>query len=528
MIATVDEATLQAQVSGRSKAVLALAFALGAAILLAAILVPAQLPFVDFPQHVALLSRWTHAGQAAWGLPPIFELNLATPYVLAYAVAYVLSPILGDELAIRVVLAAGLVGLPAATWLLLRAFGRPTELCLAVFPVALSWLVYRGWYPFVVGLPLVVAGLATARYVTVNGRGRDVVILAAIALATLATHALAFALLAAGVVLVAAWGPGRRAALVRVAAGLAPAVVLALGWVVLRGDPLHPEPRPILFGPLSRRLDFARILFGAASDDPRVIVVVVALVAVLVAALVLTVLEIRGDRPRDILRRWFASRGPLLPVFAGAALASLLLPETLFDVYGIWPRAVPIAFILGLGLLPWPGRDRARTGLTVGLATVAVIATGTGLVQALTFSAESAGIREIVKALPPGARIFAEAPTDASNVGGLRVYRHIAGYYVAAQGGEMNDDFSLYPYQIVTRVEPGSTRYPMRDFEVYLFRASPECPVPPADRPIGDEIATIGDWSAYEIIDDPARPGPTAWDLPCYDRPDGGSAPSDP
>jgi hypothetical protein len=528
MIGIVDEAALQTDATGRSKAVLAVAFALGAAILLAAILVPAQLPFVDFPQHVALLSRWTHAGEAVWGLPPIFELNLATPYVLSYAIAYLLSPILGDELAIRVVLAAGLVGLPAATWLLLRAFGRPTELCLAVFPVALSWLVYRGWFPFVVGLPLAVAALAVARYVVVHGRTRDVVILAILAFATLATHALAFALLAAGVALVAVAGPSRLAALVRVGAALAPAVIVALAWVVLRGDPLHPEPRPILFGPLTRRLDFAKILFGAASDDPRVLVVVACLAVVLVAALVLVFLEVRGDRPRDVLRHWFTSRLALIPVFLGAALASLLLPETLFDVYGIWQRAVPMAFVLGLGLLPWPGRDRVRTGLTVALAVVAVVATGTGLVQGLTFSQESTGIREIIKAFPPGARIFAEAPTDASNVGGLRVYRHIAGYYVAAQGGEMNDDFSLYPYQIVTRVEPGSTRYPMRDYEVYLFRASPECPAPPPDRPIGRELARIGEWSAYEIIDDPARPGPTAWDLPCYDRPDGGDAPSDP
>ncbi|HEY4633940.1 MAG TPA: hypothetical protein VIH00_08505, partial [Candidatus Limnocylindrales bacterium] len=208
-----------AWLSGRTVALL---FVLGAAGLLAAVLIPAQLPFVDMPQHYALLARWTHAGQAAWGLPPTFELNLATPYVLGYAVAYLLSPLLGEELAIRVVLAAGLVALPAAAWLFLRAFDRPTELCLAAFPVALSWLVFRGWFPYVIGLPLALVAFAIARHVALHGRRRDIAILGIIALVALATHALIFVLTAAGALLVAIGGPGRRHAVVRTAIAVAP------------------------------------------------------------------------------------------------------------------------------------------------------------------------------------------------------------------------------------------------------------------------------------------------------------------
>jgi hypothetical protein len=58
----------------------------------------------------------------------------------------------------------------------------------------------------------------------------------------------------------------------------------------------------------------------------------------------------------------------------------------------------------------------------------------------------------------------------------------------------------------------------MGTFDLYLFRASPSCPEPPADRPLGRELARVGGWRAYEVAHDPARPGPTAYDLPC-DRP---------
>lgn len=496
----------------------ALLFALGALGLVAAVMLPAQLPFVDMPQHFALLARWTHAGEAAWALPPTFELNLATPYVLAYAAAYVLAPVVGEETAVRLVLAAGLVALPATTWLLLRAFGRPTELCLAAFPVALSWLVFRGWFPYVVGLPIAVAAYAVARAITLDRRPRDIVLLGLLALVALATHALIFVLLAGGSMLVALGGPGRVAAVTRVGAALAPAAVIGLAWAVLRDGLEHPEPRPILFGPVSRRLDLAKVLFGSASDDPRVIAVTVGLALIAVAALVLVVLEVRADSPREIVRRWFGSRGPLLPLFLGLAAASLLLPETLFDIYGVWHRAVPLAFVVGLGLLPWPGRVRVRAGLAVALGAVAILATSTAVAQGFAYSDESAGIREIVAELPPGERIFTEAPVDSSTAVGTRINRHVAGYYVLEKGGVMMDDFSLYPYQVVVFTEPGSTRYPMQDFDLYLFRSSPECPVPPADRPVGAEIARVGPWSAYEVDTTSPLPGPTAWDLPCYDR----------
>jgi hypothetical protein len=249
-----------------------------------------------------------------------------------------------------------------------------------------------------------------------------------------------------------------------------------------------------------------------------VIAVTVALAAVAAIAVVLVALEVRRDPPRDIVRRWFVTRGPLLPLFIGLSLASLLLPETLFDIYGVWHRSVPLAFVVALGLMPWPGRETARVALVAGLAAVALLATLSALAQGLAYSDESAGIREIVAELPPGERIFTEAPVDSSDAVGTRINRHVAGYYVLEKGGVMMDDFSLYPYQIVVFSEPGSTRYPMRDFDLYLFRSSPGCPVPPPDRPIGTEIARVGPWSAFEVDTSSLSLGPTAWDLPCYDR----------
>ncbi len=476
------------------------------------------MPFVDLPQHVALLSRWTHAGDPAWGVPEQFRVQLNTPYVLGYAVAFVLAPIFGEERALRLVLLAALLGLPAATYLLLRAYRRPPELCLAAFAVVLPWAVYMGFFSFVVGLPIIIVAVALTRNVAIHGRRRDVVALAIVMVLLLAAHAFAFLLGVGAVALAALGSPRRRESLVRVMAALLPGVILTAIWLAMRGPASPPEPRALVFGPPTRRLDVVMAMFGSGNADPRVVLVALAVAIVVIVAVALAYREDRGVDLRTHARHWLRSRGAAVLPFAGAAFACAVVPETAFDVYGLWQRVAPVAFVLGLGLLPWPGGASARRAMAVGLTVVALLATSTALWQILAFADTAAGLDKVVAALPAGRRLYYEAPPNAATgVAGLQViaFRHMGAYYVAQRGGSLNYDFAQFPFQVVVAVTPGTFREPMGAFDLYLFRASPSCPAPPANRPLGKELASQGGWRAFEVAHDPARPGPTAADLPC-------------
>src|SRR5688500_9770201 len=53
------------------------------------------LPMVDLPQHAAQSSAWVHLANPEFAFGDQFELNFKTPYLLAYAIARLLAPLVG-------------------------------------------------------------------------------------------------------------------------------------------------------------------------------------------------------------------------------------------------------------------------------------------------------------------------------------------------------------------------------------------------------------------------------------------------
>src|SRR3954454_19844673 len=75
-------------------------------------LVPAYLPLVDFPQHVALHAIWDHIGDPAYNLAGRFRVTLATPYALPHLLAHAASQALVPEGGLRFVLVLSLAAFP--------------------------------------------------------------------------------------------------------------------------------------------------------------------------------------------------------------------------------------------------------------------------------------------------------------------------------------------------------------------------------------------------------------------------------
>jgi len=435
-------------------------------------IVPAYLPLVDFPQHVALHAIWNNISDPAFHLDGRFRVTLATPYALPHLLAHVAARFLGPEGGLRAVLVLSLVAFPLAALVLLRAFDRPPEIALAAFPAALSFVYWYGFISYVMALPLILLGIAQARRCAVGGRPRHVALLAVLALLTVATHVFAFLVLAllGGI---AALATTRALSRLAVAAfALAPGLAWSAIWTVSSSAEPSQEPLKTSYGTLRERLQILLgSAFGSYTRDARVLAIALASAAVLAAALWLS------RRPAPAAGDERARRA--LGVVAIAAIsASLLCPQVFMNTWGLWERIPPVAFVAFAGALRWPIAGETRARLAAGLAAIALFASGTALAQGLAFSEQAKGIRELAQELPKGARVMwtacgEEKPWRRATPS----FKHLGAYVQAARGGDLSYSFAHFHHMVV-RYRGG--RLPQSfDRSVYdfaLLRLGPRCP----------------------------------------------------
>ncbi len=486
--------------------------ALPAAALALAILIPRHLPFVDLPQDVALVSIWQ---QLDAGLPAFrgrYEINLATPYVTGYLIEHAIAPLVGPETAVRLVLFLALVLVPISVAALLRAYRRPPELAIAAFLVAFSWTTFMGFVEFVVALPLVVLGAVAASRIR-RVRQPATVALALLAIGAFLTHALALPMLA---VVGAAAAVGSRRRMIAVAVALAPALVIAIAWLVGRGHEPSPDPMRLSFGDPFARLAIDGYAFGSGGLEPRALIVTLGVLVVAVTAWVLARRSAeRGgppSHPRDIrsAARSFGGaalhgdRGPVL-LLCVAVAGYLLAPRSAFDAYGIWQRFAPLVFVFALVVVPWPTGPRPRVALAGALAAFAAFSSLATLAQSQAFDTQVAGLDAVVGALPKGDRLFFEPPTTAAAGVDVAALRHLSAYYIAAGGGDIDYNFAMFPHMVVReRIRvPYVQESPV--YQLYLvYRGS--CAGPSPQRPLGPILVADSRWAAFAVNGPIERP----------------------
>ena len=435
-------------------------------------IVPAYLPLVDFPQHVALHAIWNNIADPAFHLDGRFRVTLATPYALPHLAAHAAARFLGPEGGLRAVLVLSLVAFPLAALVLLRAFDRPAEIALAAFPAALSFVYWYGFISYLMSLPLILLGIAQARRCAASARPRDGALLALLALLTVATHAFAFLvlLLLAGVAALATTRALSRLALV--AGALAPGVVWSALWTLSNSAEVPAEPLETSYGPLRERLQILLgSAFGSYTRDERVLTIALASAAVLAAALWLS----RRPAPAAGDER---ARRALALVAIAAIGASLLCPQIFMNTWGLWERIPPVAFVALAGALRWPAAGATRARLAAGLAAVALFASGTALAQGLAFSEQAKGIREIAQELPRGARVMwtacgEEKPWRTATPS----FKHLGAYVQAARGGDLSYSFAHFHHMVV-RYRGGRLPqvFDRSVYDIALLRLGPRCP----------------------------------------------------
>jgi hypothetical protein len=460
----------------------------------------ALLPFQDGPQHLASVRVIADYHAPGLGFDRWFVLDLRRlEYLGFYLPAAALAKWIGTDAATRVLLSLIALALPAATWMLLGAFGRDRRL--AVFAPALfhTTPLYLGFFNFVASVPALIAAVAlTERELRAPSPRRAVALaLLAVALIWLHPSALAFALGAA--VFLGATSGARPRQLVRGVLPLAPAALLFALWMVR--DFLAPKHSTrgsgLVLSPLREHvldlLRFGNVLAGHADEG-----FVAALALLLVAAALLP------GKPEAERRSW------RLPLLAGFVLAAVLAaPFGIGNAGFIYLRALPLLFVLGLSSL----RLSRRPAASALLALAALLQIGYAGVLASAYrafdrEAEAPQLRRVLQAADPGRRLLSLVHGQQSAVVQGQSYLHFGQYYQVQRGGRARFNFGEYPWTPV-RLRPGTAAPLPPGFEAHPERFDPSRDGDdadyllvrgPAPAPGGRFVlrAHEGRWSLYE------------------------------
>lgn len=471
-----------------------------------AVIAPAYLPMVDWPQHGQQVAALADLALGRCEYAAIYRVNWLTPYWLGYLPATLLAFVLPVDLAMRLVLFAGLLALPLATRLLLRELGGDGWWSFAAFAALFGANFDWGFFNFLVAAPLaLLVAWLTVRQLRAPSPARA----AALALAGLgafAGHAAAAAcafLLSGALALVVAAEIGLASVARRILPLLVPALV-ALAWLAVVAD-WEPTARDALrtgAGPLLRLAELPRLLTGLVDPWPAL-----AAMALLGAALALG-----GLAPSPLPRRWL----PLAVVLAVYTWA----PNYLLGIAQVYPRLlvllIPCALLALSPRRGGRGEGGWRRWLVVGAVATIVAAHGA---RALAFARESAGLREVLAAAPERERLL-YLPLERESPRSLApVYLHSGAWYPVgrcgvaavsfASGGAYAPPVRFRP-ESAPRLPSGFEWHPDRlrwegvrgQFGLFLVRSTRPVAAPSLFGGAGrvELLAQRGDWWLYRPL----------------------------
>jgi len=386
------------------------------------------LPMVDMPQHAAQIAIWLHLHDPNWADFQLFELNLRTPYLGAYALGRGLSGFLGVVPALKVVVWLSIVSHWAAFDWLVRSLRHARWLGLLGLPLGMGYGFYFGFISFIGALPFGLSATCLALRHRARPRLSSGLWLGAALCATLATHGFALGLT---MVLV---GPlilrGGGSLVTRGAPLLAPALLM-LVWLVPGSS-----ARSIGFTIWDPRFwelrEVPGLLLAASGADHAA-----SALGVIFLGIVLWSVGRPSREPERFL--------PLLVMLLGYCL----FPLSLGGFTPLHPRFA--AFLLPSVLLAFQPRSAPRSPYFDGVIAFATTAWFCLFALRLPrFARETQPIADFVARMPAGLRIrplVFERGSDAFP--GLPAMLHLSAYYVPEKGGYQGYSFAMYPTSVV-------------------------------------------------------------------------------
>ena len=397
-------------------------------LLLAVFLLHRDLPLVDLPQHAMQIANWMRLDEPS--PPPELELNLRTPYLLAYPLARALAPLVGVVVALKLVVWASVAGQVATFHYLCARLQHDPYLALLGFPLALGYGFLFGFVSFVAAVPLLYLSLVAALNHGEAPASKRGVLLAALLSLTLIAHGVAFALACVVVVPLLLRRDSLAASLAPV---LAPVALYAV-WIVPGSSAKRIGGDHWDIG-WTRLTELPGLLVGIGGSDPLATV----------AGLGLLVLALLGvGRLHPSVRR-------VVPL--ALALAGYLLFPVLFR--GVGPLGPRFAVLLVPALLIATAPRRRATSPALVLHRSAIVALALGWcllfsVRLAAFNRETRSFHALVERLPENLRV---RPLVFDRVSpafpGIPTLIHFPAYYTVEKGGTQGYSFAMYPLSVI-------------------------------------------------------------------------------
>ncbi|MFN7974820.1 MAG: hypothetical protein U0166_21125 [Acidobacteriota bacterium] len=413
-----------------------------------------RLPMEDLPEHVLMAEVLTHYDDAGsdFCLHFVRDLRLK-PYIGYFGIAWLVAPIAGAQTAARIAVALYLSLTPLAVrWYVAElAPGRADASILAI-PALFCDQYYLGFLNFLLGVPLVFAGMAALLHVTRTGRWLGGAAFLPIAALAYLCHAADFLVLvlAGAIVAIAARGSRRWMAL-----GLVGLVAAVAAWITPWADvvgrhhairyvsgisglpPAGPERGLVFRNPLYALVHVLQHVQNEAT------MLDAALWGLPVGAL--------------LLARWRGGAGGhdgarrerfVLPVISAALLA--IAPDATSFVENVAMKHSAFLFFSLPALVPARLLDR-RGRATFALFAVASV--GVHAVAHARFDREARGFDAVMAAVPRGATVLPLMFAPGSSALSWHVpYLHY-GHLVQAERGGLGREIETRP-QYPVRMRP--------------------------------------------------------------------------
>jgi len=403
------------------------ALGFSALLLVAFFLVP-YLPMVDLPQHSAQISIWLHLHDPKWAEFQLFELNLRTPYLGAYALGRALAGVFGVVPALKIVVWLSIVGHWAAFDWLVRSLGHARWLGLLGLPLGMGYGFYFGFISFIGALPFGLSAVCLA----LRHRARPTLAsglwLGAALCATLATHGFALGLTMVIVAPLLLRGAGSLVA--RGMPLLAPALLM-LVWLV-PGSSARSIGLTIWDPRFWELAQIPGLLLASSGADHAASALGVVFLGFVVSSLG----RPQGEPERSV---------PLVVMLLGYCL----FPLSFGGFTPLHPRFA--AFLVPCLLLAFqPSRSRRSPYLDAAIALGSVVWFCMFAIRLSQFSRETQPISEFIARMPAGMRIRPLVFDRGSRAfPGLPAMIHLSAYYVPEKGGYQGYSFAMYPTSVV-------------------------------------------------------------------------------
>lgn len=387
---------------------------------------------IDVPQHANLFRLWTEIGNGPAEYRKLYRVELFTPYLLPYALAYLPTLLFDAIVATKLLLTISALLSPflLARWL--KVVGGEPAFGLVGFVVAFDYSYLWGFISYTCAIPLMLAYFTAAERQGDTPSLKQVAALSLLAIALFFSHGIVFGF---SVCVVGATFALRGSWLKRYRRGLhlLPVAAIAVAWLMSRRKQTTNHPIEEWFN-----AERAVTLFSSSfSPMPDRDWAMVAMAGVLLFLLV--------ARPRLSF-----SVARVTPV-AVATLAFVLVPDWIASTWLVGSRCAVFIHAFAPALLLPAGDDRISRhwrGMLFALvaAFLAVLNVRLG-----DFNRELEGLEQVKTMIPPGSDVqtlVAATGLDSKAVGPQQLGQTPA-WVTAEQGGMIENDSAtnLY-YQI--------------------------------------------------------------------------------